>query len=63
MRSSAARNASTIIFFVIGAVTIGIAKSQSGAESQTAAAPKTAKQQFKNIQVLKDIPADQLVPT
>ncbi|HKM68401.1 MAG TPA: c-type cytochrome [Candidatus Acidoferrum sp.] len=27
------------------------------------AKPKTAVQQFKNIQVLKDIPADQLVPT
>jgi photosynthetic reaction center cytochrome c subunit len=26
-------------------------------------APKTAEQQFKNIQVLKDIPADQLIPT
>jgi len=26
-------------------------------------APKTAEQQFKNIQVLKDIPAEQLVPT
>jgi photosynthetic reaction center cytochrome c subunit len=26
------------------------------------AAPKTASQQFKNIQVLKDIPADQLIP-
>jgi len=27
------------------------------------APPKTAAQQFKNIQVLKDIPADQLIPT
>ena len=27
------------------------------------AAPKSAVQQFKNIQVLKDIPADELVPT
>ncbi len=27
------------------------------------AAPKTAVQQFKNIQVLKDIPADELIPT
>jgi photosynthetic reaction center cytochrome c subunit len=27
------------------------------------AAPKTAVQQFKNIQTLKDIPADQLIPT
>ncbi|HTU43402.1 MAG TPA: c-type cytochrome [Candidatus Aquilonibacter sp.] len=64
MRSSAARNASTIIFFVIGAVIIGSAKAQAGAPPQTAAAaPKTAAQQFKNIQVLKDIPADQLIPS
>jgi photosynthetic reaction center cytochrome c subunit len=35
------------------------------AQSQTASAEpnKTAEQQFKNIQVLKDIPADQLIPT
>ncbi len=41
------------------------AKAQSGAQSQTIAAsgPKTAVQQFKNIQVLKDIPADELIPT
>jgi len=32
------------------------------AQEQTSA-PKTAAQQFKNIQVLKDIPADQLIPT
>jgi len=31
--------------------------------AQEQAKPKTAVQQFKNIQVLKDIPADQLVPT
>src|SRR6201984_3757594 len=30
--------------------------------SAPAAAPKTASQQFKNIQVLKDVPADQLIP-
>jgi hypothetical protein len=29
----------------------------------TAEAPKTAEKQFKNVQVLKDIPADQLIPT
>jgi photosynthetic reaction center cytochrome c subunit len=36
------------------------------AQSQTASpteAPKTAEKQFKNIQVLKDIPAEQLIPT
>jgi photosynthetic reaction center cytochrome c subunit len=31
--------------------------------SSDVAAPKTAAQEFKNIQVLKNIPADQLVPT
>src|SRR6266566_1758838 len=34
-------------------------QAQSGASS----APKTASQQFKNVQVLKDIPADQLIPS
>jgi photosynthetic reaction center cytochrome c subunit len=34
------------------------------AQNQSASdAPKTAEQQFKNIQVLKGIPADQLIPT
>jgi photosynthetic reaction center cytochrome c subunit len=35
----------------------------SGDAQEHNAAPKTAAQQFKNIQVLKDIPADQLIPT
>jgi photosynthetic reaction center cytochrome c subunit len=34
----------------------------ANAQEQTSA-PKTAAQQFKNIQALKDIPADQLIPT
>jgi len=33
------------------------------AHAQEQPAPKTAAQQFKNIQILKDIPADQLIPT
>ncbi len=37
-------------------------KAQSGT-SQTAPAPKKAEEVFKNIQVLKGIPADQLFPT
>jgi hypothetical protein len=32
-------------------------------QAPTQNAPKTAEQQFKNIQVLKGIPADQLIPT
>jgi photosynthetic reaction center cytochrome c subunit len=44
-------------------VMIGGAPAQSGAGSQAAApGPKTAVEQFKNIQVLKDIPADDLIP-
>ncbi len=34
-----------------------------GQDKPSAETPKTAEQQFKNIQVLKDIPADQLIPT
>jgi photosynthetic reaction center cytochrome c subunit len=49
-------------------VGIGLLLSPSGVLAQTEAkppaeAPKTAEKQFKNIQVLKDIPADQLIPT
>src|SRR5882762_8220914 len=36
---------------------------QAGAAQNGAAAAKTASQHFKNIQVLKDIPADQLIPS
>ena len=35
----------------------------TSAQEQTTAPPKTAAQQYKNIQALKDIPADQLIPT
>lgn len=34
-----------------------------GAHSDAPAKPKTAFEQFKNIQILKDVPADQLLPT
>src|SRR5215831_17330810 len=50
------RTAGLISFMLLSAVVL--AKSQ-----ETSSPPKTAAQQFKNIQVLKDIPADQLVPT
>lgn len=39
------------------------ARAQSGAKSGAPNPPKTAEQQFKNIQVLKGIPAEQLFPT
>ena len=39
---------------------IAAAKAQSGAP-QSAAAPKLAEDQFKNIKVLKGVPADQII--
>ncbi len=48
-----------MLFVVIG-VNLGRARSQSG--TATAAGPKKAEEQFKNIQVLKGIPADQVIP-
>ena len=51
-------------FFTLGAVlfatTLCPAQTQG---TPTATGPKTAEQQFKNIQVLKIIPADQLIPS
>lgn len=38
-------------------------KATGQGQKSGAVAPKTASQQFKNIQILKDIPADQLIPT
>ncbi len=58
LRSNGQPGAAVPTFLVaILAILMGGAKAQTGA-----AGPKTAVQQFKNIQVLKDIPADQLIP-
>jgi photosynthetic reaction center cytochrome c subunit len=48
----------------VGGVMIGGARAQSGSVPAAAkgAEPKKAEEQYKNIQVLKGIPADQLVP-
>jgi photosynthetic reaction center cytochrome c subunit len=53
-----------IAFIAAGGIVMGGAKGQSaGAPGQASAAgPKKAEEQFKNIQVLKGIPADQLIP-
>jgi photosynthetic reaction center cytochrome c subunit len=54
-----------VIAVCIGSATIlDLARAQSPASAPAtgAVAPKTAEQQFKNIQVLKGIPADQLIP-
>ena len=48
---------------VVGGVAIGGAKTQSSATpAANAAGTKKAEEQFKNIQALKGIPADQLIP-
>lgn len=49
---------------LLGAAALGlvIAVGARAQQSQPAPAEKTAAQQFKNIQVLKDIPASQLIP-
>lgn len=49
---------SALLLCLCGARAIAQAQTKTGTE-----APKTAAQQFKNIQVLKDIPGDQLIPT
>jgi len=53
----------TVVIAIICAVAINGAKAQSGA-AQTASTPgpKKAEEQYKNIQALKGIPADQLIP-
>ena len=45
------------------ATSLLVSRAQNPQQASTpAAARKTASQQFKNIQVLKDVPADQLIP-
>jgi photosynthetic reaction center cytochrome c subunit len=49
---------------LVGAIVAAHAHpAQSQAAASTAAAPQTAAQKYKNIQVLKDIPADDLIPS
>src|SRR5271155_429379 len=52
-----------IAWLAVCGIVIGRAKAQSGTvPAANAAGPKKAEEQFKNIQVLKGIPADQLIP-
>jgi len=51
-----------IAFLAVASLAARGAHAQSPAPAPAASGPKTAQQQFKNIQVLKDIPADQLIP-
>src|SRR5215475_11123135 len=50
---------SMIVLLLTGGWAIDGVKAQSGSN----AAPKKAEEQFKNIQTLKGMPADQLIPT
>src|SRR5271166_3552897 len=65
LRSNGQPGAAVPTFFIWLAVVFvmfGVVISGARAQSAAATGPKTAVQQFKNIQVLKDIPADQLIP-
>ncbi|MGA7378568.1 MAG: c-type cytochrome [Candidatus Sulfotelmatobacter sp.] len=71
LRSNGRPRATVPTFFIFMAAVVLIcggvmegARAQSSAAPQAAnsGGPKTAGQQFKNIKVLKDIPADQLIP-
>jgi hypothetical protein len=54
----------SIAFLLAGGVVLGGAKAQSGGASTAAGTggPRKAEEQFKNIQVFKGLPADQLIP-
>src|SRR5271155_1995137 len=53
-----------VALLAAGVVVVDVAKAQSTAPPQAAAGgPKKAEEQLKNIQVLKGIPADQLIPS
>ncbi|MFZ0200156.1 MAG: c-type cytochrome [Candidatus Sulfotelmatobacter sp.] len=63
LRSNGQTRAAVPTFLVSILTVVACALLIRGARAQSAAAgPKTAVQQFKNIQVLKDIPGDQLIP-
>jgi photosynthetic reaction center cytochrome c subunit len=51
-----------ILFLAVCGIVMHEAKAQSGAAPAADVAPKRAEEQFKNIQVLKGIPADQVIP-
>lgn len=55
--------AGVFLFIVSGAIIGANAQAQQSQATTAATAPQTAAQKYKNIQVLKDIPADQLIPS
>jgi photosynthetic reaction center cytochrome c subunit len=64
MKGKLALGLGMMAFLVVCGVVMGVARAQSGGApaAANAAEPKKAEEQFKNIQVLKGIPADQVVP-
>jgi photosynthetic reaction center cytochrome c subunit len=54
-----------LALLIAGGIVVTVAKAQSGAPqaAPAAAGPKKAEEQFKNIQTLKGIPADELIPS
>jgi photosynthetic reaction center cytochrome c subunit len=66
MKRKLALASGIIAVLVTGVVVMEVAKAQGPENAQravTAAAPKKAEEQYKNVQVLKGIPADQLIPS
>ena len=51
------------IMIVVVGFALGALKAPSNAAAQSSPAPKRAEEQFKNIKVLKGLPADELFPT
>ncbi len=62
-KQSAAVAGITLCIGLWAVVSDGAKAQQAALPQASVSAPKTAVQQFKNIQVLKDIPADELIPT
>ena len=52
-----------LLFVVLSGLAVGLRAHPAQTKSPLTSAPKTAGQAFKNIQVLKDIPGDQLTPS
>jgi hypothetical protein len=55
--------AGLLALLAVSGIVIGAAKAQTPTPPASAPAPKKAEEQFKNIQTLKGIPAEQLIPT
>ena len=63
MRTIAFKVEVCVVFLSVAAWTASPGRTAGQEPKATGETPKTASQQFKNIQVLKEIPAEQLIPT